>query len=227
MSRIETAVTRVAEPRTVRAARAGRKLNRAEATALTQQIRATAGSLWQLVAVAYDRKAWQALGYSSWKDYATEELQMSESRSYQLIDTGRVMKAIGDVVGDVSVLESVTVTARETAKVKPHLSLFQRELKKAIKDGVDPEEAVQQVITSLPTREKVERGPRQPKVVEGEVVSDEQPEQNDLLAAYEAEQEARRKRGRAVVLDPFSGKTETTIPKGRSICATCNGAGYV
>lgn len=151
-----TTRTQLADPRNLRTASVGRKMNRAEATALTQQIRATAHGLWKLVAEAYDRKAWQALGYTGWKQYAEEELQMSESRSYQLVDTGRVMRAIGEVAGE-SAFESVVVTARETAKIKPHLSTFKKEVQKAVKDGVPVEDAVETAIQNLPIVEKKER----------------------------------------------------------------------
>ncbi|MFC9995834.1 hypothetical protein [Nocardia sp. NPDC127526] len=48
-------------------------IERVAARELTDQIRAGADALWQLVAQAYVNRAWQALGYCSWDDYCTRE----------------------------------------------------------------------------------------------------------------------------------------------------------
>jgi hypothetical protein len=204
-------------------------MNRSEAQALTAQIRSTAHGLWRLVAEAYDRKAWQALGYSGWKEYAEVELQMSESRSYQLVDTGRVMRAIGEVAGSEDVFETVVVTARETAKIKPHMSTFKRELESLLKDGLKASEAVEFAIQALPVTEPRHREPR---VIEGELerptTTTKQQEQLPELVLAQA-------RGGApaapIGLPLFSGPGQADqpmkAPKGRKVCPTCSGHGYV
>lgn len=208
-------------------------MNKNEAQELTAQIRATAHGLWRLVAEAYDRKAWQALGYASWKDYATDELQMSESRSYQLVDTGRVMRAIGEVAGSEDVFQSVVVTARETARVKPHLSTFKKELTRAVKDGMSMEEAVEQVIENLPTAEK--RAPRAPRaagdvVIEGQIVEvKSQPEPEPIFTVPAPA--ARRPVAPAVAAPLFTAAStavdQPVLPRGKKICTACDGHGYV
>lgn len=225
--------TQLADPRTLRRATAGRRMNRSEAQALTAQIRSTATGLWRLVAEAYDRKAWQAMGYSGWKEYAELELQMSESRSYQLVDTGRVMRAIGEVVGSEEVFETIVVTARETAKVKPHLSSFKKELSEYVKDGVDPVEAVEMAIENLPTTEKKQRGPR---VIDGEIVAthpDEDHAEPDLPQLV-ISGSAGSGKSSAVVAPLFSAAegapeawTPKTVPAGKKVCKSCRGHGYV
>jgi hypothetical protein len=205
-------------------------MNKSEAQALTAQIRSTAHGLWRLVAEAYDRKAWQALGYSGWKEYAELELQMSESRSYQLVDTGRVMKAIGEATQTEEVFETIVITARETAKIKPHLSTFKKDVTEYVKDGLDPAEAVDLAIENLPTPEP--RAPREPRVIEGDVVPqqvEDEPKLPELVIAQ-------AKGGRPVVpigLPMFSGPGDSAqpiapkAPRGKKICPTCGGHGYV
>lgn len=207
-------------------------MNKSEAQQLTAQIRATAHGLWRLVAEAYDRKAWQALGYASWKDYATEELQMSESRSYQLIDTGRVMRAIGQVAGE-EVFDSVVVTARETARIKPHMSTFTREFEAAVKDGASPEEAVELALEALPNKEPAQ--PRGPRIIEGRPISSRttaQPE-IDPAAFFIPAPAAKRTVLPAAVATPFSAPSAAVdqpmprVPAGRKVCTTCDGHGYI
>ena len=65
-----------------------------EATNLTSTIRNAANMLWFLIVKAYEGKAWKVLGYTSWGEYVTEEFDMSRSRSYQIIDQAKVIKAI-------------------------------------------------------------------------------------------------------------------------------------
>lgn len=64
-------------------------LSAEDARELTDRIRRMVGLLWELVTEAHERKAHKALGYATWKDYVAAEFQMSESRSYQLLDQAR------------------------------------------------------------------------------------------------------------------------------------------
>ena len=50
-------------------------LGEADARALTVRIQATAEDLWQLVVVAYQGRAWEALGYPSWDAYCASEFK--------------------------------------------------------------------------------------------------------------------------------------------------------
>lgn len=211
----------IADPRSVRAATVGRKLNKAEAQELTTQIRQHAGVLWQLVAEAHDRKAWQALGYSSWKEYAVEELQMSESRSFQVIQTGRVMRTIAEVSGDPSVLSTTLVTARETQRVTPHMSVFKKELEQAIKrDGLDVQDAVAEALLALPQKE-----PRKATFHEGARVVDStvvhtRPEPKAPAGDAVSQELARQ-------LAELEAQKTAKPAKGQKVCTHCHGTGYV
>ena len=115
------------------------QLSRDEAEALTTEIRATGNRLWMLVAVAHERKAWRALGYDSWKTYVAAELQITEARSFQLVDTGKVMLAIADAAGvDPATLDPVP--ARTVAKVKNSLPALRRAIRAALDQASSSEE---------------------------------------------------------------------------------------
>lgn len=122
----------------------------AEARALTDEIRASANRLWMLVAVAYERKAWRALGYDSWKGYVTEELAISESRSYQLVDTGKVMLAIAEATG-ADPAELDPVPARTVAKVKDRIPALRKALTGYLADNPDEYELAEVIAAALDT----------------------------------------------------------------------------
>lgn len=111
-----------------------------EARALTERIRSTADALWALLLEAHERQAWKALGYGRWEDYVAAELDMSRSRSYQLLDQGRVVREIEAAVAEVVAVSTVVdtgITEREARDVKPHLA----EVTEAIKDRLTGEAA--------------------------------------------------------------------------------------
>lgn len=70
------------------------KLGESEARSLTDRIKASAEDLWHMLLEAYEGGAHTALGYSSWGAYFEAEFGGKQSRGYQLIDAGRVVKAI-------------------------------------------------------------------------------------------------------------------------------------
>lgn len=63
----------------------------AEAKAITAKIAEAVEGVHALLLKAHEGKAWTALGYSSWREYATQEFQYSQRRAYQLLDYARVM----------------------------------------------------------------------------------------------------------------------------------------
>jgi hypothetical protein len=111
-----------ARPRAVRA------LTPAEALSLTERIRSTSRQMCLLLLEAHERRAWLALGYQSWRRYVGDELQLSRSRSYELLDQGRVVRAIQAAAG---VSEVPDISAFAAAQLKPHL----REVTDAVRAG--------------------------------------------------------------------------------------------
>lgn len=130
-----------------------------EARDLTVRIRQQVQSLWMLVTEAHDRKAWQAMGYDSWAAYVRAELQMSQARAYQLVDTGHVARAaqqvLADVQGDqVSNVLEIAPTAREAARAKNQLPALRRQFRTVItKEGMEPRAALKEAIKRLPQPE--------------------------------------------------------------------------
>lgn len=124
-------------------------LNEEEARRLTTQIQRTAARLWLLVTEAHDRKAHLALGYETWADYCKAELGISESRSYQFLDTGHVMKALAAAGVDVENFNPPPT--RVVARVKDRLTDVRKAAVAAIRDDEngDPMAAVDTAIRAL------------------------------------------------------------------------------
>lgn len=111
-------------------------LSHDEARMLTTEIQRTSIKLWLLVTEAHDRSAHFALGYDSWDDYVRAEFKMSPSRSYQLVDTGHVMRELAVAGADIDHMPPPP--ARVVAKVKGRLPEVRKAAKAAIKEGEDP-----------------------------------------------------------------------------------------
>lgn len=122
-------------------------LNAEDARRLTAEIQRTSARLWILVTEAHDRKAHFALGYDTWDDYARAELGMSPSRSYQLLDTGHVMREMAAAGVDI---ESATApSARVVSKVKNRLPDVRRAVRQATRAGESPEKAIRALARSV------------------------------------------------------------------------------
>lgn len=115
-------------------------LNQDEARMLTTEIQRTSVRLWLLVTEAHDRAAHFALGYESWDDYVRAEFKMSPSRSYQLVDTGHVMRELA--VGGLDVDTMAPPPTRVVARVKDRLPEVRKLARAAHKAGEDPIKAL-------------------------------------------------------------------------------------
>lgn len=67
------------------------RLSKTQARQLTEAIRASQARTWLLLTIAHDRKAHLVMGYPTWKAYTKAEFDLSESRSHQHLQVGRVM----------------------------------------------------------------------------------------------------------------------------------------
>lgn len=105
-----------------------------EARSLTDSIRDAAEQVWSLLLEAHDRQAYAALGYATWADYVRDEFDMSRSRSYQMLDQGRVIRAIEHVAST-----SVDITEAAARDIKPNLKV----VTDAIKDKIAEEATVE------------------------------------------------------------------------------------
>jgi hypothetical protein len=94
-------------------------LDAAAARALTESIKGADQSLCRLLLEAHERRAWRALGYATWERYIKQELHMSRSRSYELLDQARALQAIEAAAGASEVIYISTYAALQ---LKPHLA---------------------------------------------------------------------------------------------------------
>jgi hypothetical protein len=112
-------------------------LNEDDARALTETIRSAADVLWVLIARAHAGKAWSAMGYDSWADYVGSEFNMSRSRSYQLLDQGRIVREIESAVPGGTKINLSESAARDLKGVLDEVLPEIRERT----EGLDPDEA--------------------------------------------------------------------------------------
>ena len=126
-------------------------MNKEEASRLTERIKSSVEALWQLIVEAHDRQAWKALGYESWKGYVKAEFKMSESRSYRLLDQGKVIKALEAATGNSPTGESVAkdITEREARRIKPRLKQVAEAVEAKVAEGVEPHQVVREVVDKL------------------------------------------------------------------------------
>lgn len=125
-----------------------------EARSLTERIKATAESLWSLLGEAHDRKAWAALGYETFSDYATAEFGMSERHAYRLIGQAEVIREIESVTG--LTRGSVEVTERTARDIKPRLQAVTDSIKeKLTEEAAAPEpERVKEIVAEVVAEER-------------------------------------------------------------------------
>lgn len=119
-----------------------------DARQLTIEIQRTSVRLWLLVTEAHDRQAHTALGYSTWDEYARKELKMSPSRSYQLLDTGHVMRELAAGGAD---LDRIAVPpTRVVQRVKDRLDEVREVARTSVIAGKTPEKALRMLARSAP-----------------------------------------------------------------------------
>lgn len=132
-----------------------RPMNETEARAFTERIKATAEHLWALLLEAHERKAWKALGYDCWRDYARVEFGISQSRAYEILDQGKVIRAVEEASGISGIPEISSETARD---IKPILPVVTEDIKDRIARGEDPESAVKNSVGAARHAVRAQRG---------------------------------------------------------------------
>jgi hypothetical protein len=104
---------------------------------LTQRIKMATRAVCELLLEAHQRHIWPLLGYPTWERYVHTEFGLSRSRSYELLDQGRVIKAIRTAAGMSGIPD---ISAHAASQLKPHL----REVVQLIRvrtEGVSQEDA--------------------------------------------------------------------------------------
>jgi hypothetical protein len=93
-------------------------LDAAAAGALTERIRDTRHHACLLLLEAHEGHAAAALGYASWADYVRREFGLSRRRSYELLDQGRVVRAVQAAAGMCGIPH---ISAQAAEDIKPRL----------------------------------------------------------------------------------------------------------
>lgn len=93
-------------------------LCRSRAEELTRRIRLGSQMVCLLMLEAHEGRAWTALGYPSWERYVRREFDQSRRRSYELVDQGRVIRALQAVSGTSG---PPSISAYAALQIKPHL----------------------------------------------------------------------------------------------------------
>lgn len=115
-----------ADVRDARTTTARHHLTQTEARDLTLQIKSGMCQVSSLILKAHDGRAWSALGYGSWATYVREEFGFSRSRSYELLEHGRVLQALAAAAG-VSGIPDISPYA--ASQIRPYLGRLIREIR--------------------------------------------------------------------------------------------------
>jgi hypothetical protein len=86
---------------------------------LTDRIRGDAGRLCMLLLEAHERRAWSALRYPTWELYVRREFALSRSRSYELLDQGKVVRAVEEAAGVSGIPD---ISAHAASQLKHHIA---------------------------------------------------------------------------------------------------------
>ncbi|MBN7758954.1 hypothetical protein JYP46_19170 [Nitratireductor aquimarinus] len=128
-------------------------LTKQEAKEITDRIRDSIEKTYELVLRAYERKAWKALGYKTWEAYVQTEFDMSRRRSYQLLDQGRVIRAIEEAAGG-NVNHGTQISERDAREIKSKLPEIKEEIRSRVEAGQEPDRAAEKAIAEAKRAEK-------------------------------------------------------------------------
>ncbi|HEY7202074.1 MAG TPA: hypothetical protein VIC57_17775 [Candidatus Dormibacteraeota bacterium] len=126
-------------------------LDESGARELTERIKSATREVCMLLYEAHRRRAWLALGYQSWDQYAHGEFALSRTRSYELVDQGRVIRSLQAAAG-ISGLPDVSAYAAE--QIKPFLP----EVIETVRErtaGVSEEDGLRIVVEAVRERRRL------------------------------------------------------------------------
>lgn len=156
-------------------------LNKHEARRLTDRIRKAVNDVGALIEQAHDRGAWKALGYATWEAYVKTEFGFTRQRSYQLLDQGRVAKAISEATGELS--NAFDISKRDADALKSDLDAVTAEIRERVALGQEPVEAVSKSVAAA--RAKANGPPRSRQLPASKSAPDTQEMTARLLSAWD------------------------------------------
>jgi hypothetical protein len=120
----------------------------AEARRLTDRIRTARHEASVLLLEAHERRAWSALGYKTWSDYVRTELRLSHSRSYELLDHGRVLKTLA-AAGGMSGIPDISPYAAAQIKDRLHELVEQLTSRSAVMSEEQTQHLISETVLKL------------------------------------------------------------------------------
>lgn len=159
-------------------------LDRVQARALTAQIRESIAAVeraWAVLAErvrrAHDGRAWIALGYTSWGQYAEAEFGIGRAHAYRLIDIAataeHLLSAAASVTGMSPARDSLTLSGRALLDIRGQLdqvaAALARLADQARHEGRELTEAdVAELLRRAVTRVRTPSLPRSPSPLAGD-----------------------------------------------------------
>jgi MinD-like ATPase involved in chromosome partitioning or flagellar assembly len=117
---------------------------------LTKRIKEATNEVWELLLEAWNAKAWVSLGYKNWGAYTSTEFDIKQSRAYQLVHQGQVVRQLREAVSTnvQNPAEAVILNEWEARHVKPVLSEVVQEVREQVASGVPADEAVRVAVAA-------------------------------------------------------------------------------
>jgi hypothetical protein len=184
------------------------EIDETDARDLTERIRAaacTANRVCSLLVEAHERRAWSALGYLTWSDYIRAEFRLSRSRSYELLDHGRVLRELEAATGLSGIPD---ISAYAAAQIKPYLAEVTAAIR-ARAAGLSPEgiaRVAEQVVQEARSGHVAVRGHRRTPGLSAQDAGVEAPRDIDISRLYDAVD--------TLAHMPAAASTLTVIPPG-------------
>jgi hypothetical protein len=117
----------------------------ARAREATAELRATLDHAWELALEAYEGKVWLALDYDSWRGWWAGEFGLSQSRGYQLLDQGRVIRELQEASGSTM----VEIGERDARAIKPVIDDVVEDVVQRVEAGEDAQAAVDAAVQTV------------------------------------------------------------------------------
>jgi hypothetical protein len=121
-----------ASPARIREFASMEPLDEMGARKLTEQIRTATRQVCLLLLEAHERRVWVVLSYTRWEDYVSAEFGFSRSRSYELLDQGRVILALQEAA---SLSEIPDISGYAASQIKHCLPDIVEEIRARGRDG--------------------------------------------------------------------------------------------
>jgi hypothetical protein len=134
------------------------RLDTEAALSLTARIREATKHVCLLLLEAHKGRAWVPLGHTSWEQYVHDEFGISRSRSYELLDQGRVIEAVVSAAG---LSEIPDISAYAAGQLKGRLKELVAAIRRRI--GKEGSSRAAQIVVDVVRQERALAAVRAPE----------------------------------------------------------------